>query len=90
MCHQPQRDAILYRTRRHFKGCLKWKSNHHEEFMKLVLEIIELFGGLSLVDLFPSIKLLHLIHAIMRPKSKNLHQKADRFLKNIIMECRAK
>ncbi|GKV50437.1 hypothetical protein SLEP1_g57140 [Rubroshorea leprosula] len=35
-------------------------------------------------------KLLHLIHAIMSPKSKNLHHKADGILENIIMEHKAK
>ncbi|GLT91547.1 hypothetical protein SLE2022_094300 [Rubroshorea leprosula] len=65
------------------------KSKHQEEFKQLASDYLALFGGLNLVDLFPSVKLLHLIHA-MRPKSRRLHQKVDEILGNIIMEHRAK
>ncbi|GLT98117.1 hypothetical protein SLE2022_156370 [Rubroshorea leprosula] len=65
------------------------KSIHQEEFRKLIPDIIALFGGLSLADLFPSIKLLHFTN-VTRPKSKKLHQKVDEILENIIMEHRAR
>ncbi|GKV29387.1 hypothetical protein SLEP1_g38320 [Rubroshorea leprosula] len=65
------------------------KSKHQEEFKQLASDYLASFGGLKLVDLFPSVKLLHLIHA-MRPKSRRLHHKVDEILENIIMEHRAK
>ncbi|GLT41262.1 hypothetical protein SLA2020_153390 [Shorea laevis] len=64
------------------------KCKQQEEFKQIVPDIVSLFTGLSLIDVFPSIKLFHLIHA-MRPKHKRLHQKVDEILENIIKEHRA-
>ena len=47
-----------------------------------------MFGGLCPVDLYPSIKVLHLINAI-RPKQKRLQKEVDKILENITQEHRA-
>ncbi|GLU05008.1 hypothetical protein SLE2022_221330 [Rubroshorea leprosula] len=64
------------------------KCKQQEEFKQIVPDIVSLFTGLSLIDVFPSIKLFNLIHA-MRPRHKRLHQKVDEILENIIKEHRA-
>ncbi|KAK6230982.1 hypothetical protein QUC31_002509, partial [Theobroma cacao] len=64
------------------------KCKHQDAFKKLLPDIVVLFGGLSVVDVYPSAKLLHLINA-MRPKNKKLHNKVDEILESIIQEHRA-
>ncbi|XVF77852.1 hypothetical protein PTKIN_Ptkin14bG0080400 [Pterospermum kingtungense] len=64
------------------------KCQHHEAFKNLLPDIVAFFGGLSVVDVFPSIKLLHLINA-MRPKHKRLHKKLDEILESIVHEHRS-
>ncbi|KAK6230986.1 hypothetical protein QUC31_002504 [Theobroma cacao] len=59
------------------------KCKHQDAFKKLLPDIVVLFGGLSVVDVYPSAKLLHLINA-MRPKNKKLHNKVDEILESII------
>lgn len=63
------------------------KSRHHDEFITLIPDIIDLISGWSLVDLFPSIKLLHAMNYVM--KSKKLYKQADTILEKIIMKHRA-
>ncbi|WRX29712.1 Cytochrome P450 - like 10 [Theobroma cacao] len=67
--------SILSRTA--FGG----KCKHQDAFKKHIPDIIALFGGLSIVDVYPSVKLLHLINA-MRPKIKKLHNKVDEILES--------
>ncbi|EOY13939.1 Cytochrome P450 [Theobroma cacao] len=74
--------SILSRTA--FGG----KCKHQDVFKKLIPDILALFGGLSIVDVYPSVKLLHLINA-MRPKIKKLHNKVDEILESVIQERRA-
>ena len=64
------------------------KCKHQNALKKLLPDIVALFGGLSVVDVYPSIKLLHLINA-MRPKHKRLHKKVDSILESIVQEHRA-
>ncbi|KAK8317995.1 hypothetical protein V6Z11_A13G144100 [Gossypium hirsutum] len=59
-----------------------------DAFKKLLPDIVELFGGLSIVDVYPSLKLLRLILG-MRPKHKRLHREADEILENVIQQHRA-
>ncbi|KDP39256.1 hypothetical protein JCGZ_01013 [Jatropha curcas] len=59
-----------------------------EAFIPLVEEIIEVGGGFSIADLFPSIKLLNRING-MKSRVERLHQEADKILENIINEHRA-
>ncbi|XP_022751611.1 cytochrome P450 71D9-like [Durio zibethinus] len=77
--------ALSITSRTAFGG----KCKYQEAFQKLIPEIAEVFGGLSIVDMYPSIKLLHLINK-MRPKSKRLCQKVDEILENIIHEHRVR
>ncbi|KAK8542521.1 hypothetical protein V6N12_015117 [Hibiscus sabdariffa] len=60
-----------------------------DAFKKLLPDIVELFGGLSVVDVYPSLKsLCNLINA-MRPKHKRLHREADGILESVIQEHKA-
>ncbi|KAJ9182535.1 hypothetical protein P3X46_006520 [Hevea brasiliensis] len=64
-----------------------WKGE--EIFIPTVKKLIQLFGGFSLADVYPSVKLLHLISAV-RPKLERLHQIVDKIFENIIDEHRAR
>ncbi|XVF77854.1 hypothetical protein PTKIN_Ptkin14bG0080600 [Pterospermum kingtungense] len=64
------------------------KNKHEDQFKKLLPDIVAMFGGLSIIDLYPSIKLFRLINA-MRPKHKKLLKELDDILDNIIQEHRA-
>ena len=64
------------------------KCKHQDAFKKLLPDIVALFGGLSVVDVYPSVKSLHLINA-MRPKHKRLHKKVDDILESIVQEHKA-
>ncbi|XP_017980090.1 PREDICTED: premnaspirodiene oxygenase-like [Theobroma cacao] len=64
------------------------KCKHQDAFKKLLPDVVALFGGLTVVDVYPSVKLLHLINA-MRPKNKKLHNKVDKILESVIQEHRA-
>ncbi|KAF2305570.1 hypothetical protein GH714_006825 [Hevea brasiliensis] len=64
-----------------------WKGE--EIFIPTVKKLIQLFGGFSLADVYPSIKLLHLISTV-RPKLERLHQIVDKIFENIIDEHRAR
>ncbi|WRX16505.1 Cytochrome P450 - like 10 [Theobroma cacao] len=57
------------------------KCKHQDAFKKLLPDVVALFGGLTVVDVYPSVKLLHLINA-MRPKNKKLHNKVDKILES--------
>ncbi|KAM7266464.1 hypothetical protein ACFE04_004361 [Oxalis oulophora] len=61
---------------------------HQEAFIYNIKEIITLMAGFSAVDVFPSIKVFHLINAV-RPKFKKLHREVDEILECIIREHRA-
>ncbi|XWS27546.1 hypothetical protein CRYUN_Cryun26dG0125200 [Craigia yunnanensis] len=65
------------------------KCKYQEAFEKLLPDISDALSGLNIVDVYPSIKLLHLINA-MRPKNKRLCQKVDEILENIIHEHRVR
>ncbi|KDP39283.1 hypothetical protein JCGZ_01040 [Jatropha curcas] len=64
-----------------------WKGE--EIFIPNVKNLIKASGGFSLADLYPSIKLLHLI-STTRPKLLRLHQEVDKIFQNIINEHRAR
>ncbi|KAF2314128.1 hypothetical protein GH714_022478 [Hevea brasiliensis] len=64
-----------------------WKGE--EIFIPTVKKLIQLAGGFSLADIYPSIKLLHVISTV-RPKLERLHQIADKILESIIYEHRAR
>ncbi|KAE8702729.1 putative Retrotransposon protein, unclassified, expressed [Hibiscus syriacus] len=59
-----------------------------DAFKKLLPGIVELFGGISVVDVYPSIKFLHLIN-VVRPKQRRLHREADGILESVIQEHKA-
>ncbi|XVF03641.1 hypothetical protein REPUB_Repub05bG0010600 [Reevesia pubescens] len=63
------------------------RCKQHEAFVSIMGKILEAAGGFSISDLFPSIKLLHLISG-MRAKLEKLHQDVDEILESIIEEHR--
>ncbi|KAL5735698.1 hypothetical protein ACOSQ2_030486 [Xanthoceras sorbifolium] len=67
------------------------KCKYQKEFILITQKLIELGGGFSLSDMFPSVKLLEVLNG-MRSELQRLHQKADKILDNIINEhiaCKA-
>ncbi|KAM5584442.1 cytochrome P450 71D11-like [Rosa sericea] len=61
------------------------KSIDHEKAMHIGKEALKVAGGFALADVFPSIKLLHVISG-MRAKLEKLQKEADMILENIIKE----
>ncbi|KAI7989147.1 Premnaspirodiene oxygenase [Camellia lanceoleosa] len=55
--------------------------------MELMKDTTSLAGGFDLADLFPSIKLLHVVSG-MKPKLMKMHRKIDDVLESIIRERR--
>ncbi|XVF77115.1 hypothetical protein PTKIN_Ptkin14bG0014600 [Pterospermum kingtungense] len=64
------------------------KCKEEDELTLLIREILRLVSGFTVVDLFPSLKLLQFLSGL-RPKLENLHQKVDKILENIINEHKA-
>ncbi|MBA0580382.1 hypothetical protein Gorai_022602, partial [Gossypium raimondii] len=60
----------------------------HEAFVLFVKKFVESLAGFSIADLFPSIKLLHVISG-MRAKLERFHHDLDSMLESIIEEHRA-
>ncbi|OWM85821.1 hypothetical protein CDL15_Pgr012071 [Punica granatum] len=61
--------------------------HEQDRFIGVVKEAIKFAGGFGIADLFPSIKLLHVISG-MKPKIEKLHKESDRMLEDIIREHR--
>ncbi|KAG8636964.1 hypothetical protein MANES_15G061200v8 [Manihot esculenta] len=64
-----------------------WKGE--ETFKSAVKKLIQLAGGFTLADVYPSIKLLHVI-STTRPKLERLRQIIDEIFDNIIYEHKAR
>ncbi|KAK8527028.1 hypothetical protein V6N12_054256 [Hibiscus sabdariffa] len=64
------------------------KCEDREAFSQVVQEAVEIFGGFSIVDAFPSSKLLQLVSGRSFQLEK-LHRKSDEILEKIIQEHRA-
>ncbi|KAG8502834.1 hypothetical protein CXB51_000716 [Gossypium anomalum] len=64
------------------------RCNQHEAFISFVKKFVESLAGFSIADLFPSIKLLHVISG-MRAKLERFHHDLDLMLESIIEEHRA-
>ncbi|KAM7508361.1 hypothetical protein LguiA_018814 [Lonicera macranthoides] len=63
------------------------RCEYESTFKLLMNEIVSLAGGLDVSDLFPSVKLLHILSR-MKPKLEKLHRKVDQMLDDIIDEHR--
>jgi len=59
------------------------KYMEQDEFISLVREVVQIFGGFFIGDLFPSAKWLQNLTG-MRPRLEKLHKKVDRILEKII------
>ncbi|KAG4213933.1 hypothetical protein ERO13_A01G089301v2 [Gossypium hirsutum] len=64
------------------------RCNQHKAFISFVKKFVESLAGFSMADLFPSIKLLHVISG-MRAKLERFHHDLDSMLESIIEEHRA-
>ncbi|XVE50491.1 hypothetical protein DITRI_Ditri01bG0166600 [Diplodiscus trichospermus] len=64
------------------------KCKEKEDFTPLFREMLELASGFTLVDLFPSLKLLQLLSGL-RSTLERLHQKVDKILENVVNERKA-
>ncbi|GMP65082.1 hypothetical protein CsSME_00026043 [Camellia sinensis var. sinensis] len=63
------------------------KSRDQEEFIEAMDEVLKLFGGFSVADMYPSVKLLQVMSG-MRRKLEKLHKRVDQILENIVNEHR--
>ncbi|XVF77134.1 hypothetical protein PTKIN_Ptkin14bG0016400 [Pterospermum kingtungense] len=63
------------------------KYKDQDAYASIVEEITKLASGFSIADLYPSMRVLHLISG-MKQKLKTLHQKSDKILQGIIDEHR--
>ncbi|KAF7836092.1 cytochrome P450 71D8-like [Senna tora] len=61
------------------------KSEDEDELLSVLKQTIELSGGFDLHDLFPSLKLIHLITRVEN-KLKRMQKKMDRILERIVNE----
>ncbi|XP_022716763.1 cytochrome P450 71D10-like [Durio zibethinus] len=64
------------------------RCKQHEAFLSVMKKILEAVAGFSISDLFPSIKLFHMISG-MTAKLEKLHQDTDDILESIIEEHKA-
>ncbi|THG18313.1 hypothetical protein TEA_021614 [Camellia sinensis var. sinensis] len=69
------------------KAAVGKKCRDQEVLMELMKDTTSLAGGFDLADLFPSIKLLHVVSG-MKPKLMKMHRKIDDVLESIIRERR--
>ncbi|XP_062000580.1 cytochrome P450 71D9-like [Rosa rugosa] len=68
-----------------YRAAFGKRSKDLENFIHCVKESMKLASGFNLADVFPSVKLLHLLSG-MKPKLERLHKEADRIMENIINE----
>ncbi|KAI7726682.1 hypothetical protein M8C21_006914 [Ambrosia artemisiifolia] len=61
------------------------KVKNQETLVSLVSEAIEISGGFTLTDLYPSIKVISLLSGF-RSKLEKMHQEIDKMLNDIIQE----
>ncbi|CAI9104499.1 OLC1v1003181C1 [Oldenlandia corymbosa var. corymbosa] len=61
------------------------KTKYHDEYIALMEEVIKLMGGLSIVDLYPSVKILERITGL-RSKLEAIQKKVDEVLESVINE----
>ncbi|KAF2317693.1 hypothetical protein GH714_039586 [Hevea brasiliensis] len=64
------------------------KFKRQEQIIELITDAIAAAGGFSVVDLFPSYKLLHVISG-MNSKLRRIHREVDEILEEIIDEHKA-
>lgn len=65
------------------------KNRDQEEFMEAMDEVVALYGGFNVADMYPSVKLLQVMSG-MRRKLEKLHKRVDQILENIVNEHREK
>ncbi|KAI3498897.1 hypothetical protein L1887_34683 [Cichorium endivia] len=61
------------------------RRNHQASLIPLIEEIIALSGGFDVVDIFPSVKVLHVVCGV-RNKLVKLHKKIDQIIDSVVAE----
>ncbi|XP_038685431.1 cytochrome P450 71D9-like [Tripterygium wilfordii] len=69
------------------KAVFGGSSEKHGAFVPLIREIMEVIGGFSLADMFPSIKFFHMSSGT-RTRLESLHHEIDQILESLIKENR--
>ncbi|CAI9270036.1 unnamed protein product [Lactuca saligna] len=72
-------NSIIYRV------AVGSRCNDQETLTALLEEVIVLSGGFDVADIFPSVKVLHVVSGV-RSKLVKLHMKIDQILDNIVAE----
>lgn len=72
-------NSIIYRV------AVGSRCNDQETLTALLEEVIVLSGGFDVADVFPSVKVLHVVSGV-RSKLVKLHMKIDQILDNIVAE----
>ncbi|CAI9088567.1 OLC1v1022919C1 [Oldenlandia corymbosa var. corymbosa] len=65
------------------------RSKYHDQYMVLMERIIKLMGGFSIVDLYPSVKILERITGL-KGKLEDIQKQVDEVLESIMEEHRVK
>ncbi|MCI28928.1 cytochrome P450 71D8-like, partial [Trifolium medium] len=60
-----------------------------DEFVTLIRKAITISGGLELDDLFPSIKVIHMLTG-MKTKFEKIHKRVDKILDNVVRKHQEK
>ncbi|XP_054785590.1 cytochrome P450 71D8-like [Prosopis cineraria] len=60
-------------------------SEEHQEFLRLIKEVVELSDGFDVADLFPSVRPIHLVSGL-KAKLEKMHKKLDSILDNIVAQ----
>ncbi|KAK2426649.1 cytochrome P450 71D8 [Trifolium repens] len=65
------------------------KSEDQDEFVTLMRKAVTISGGLELDDLFPSIKVIHMLTG-MKTKFEKIHKRVDKILDNVVRKHQEK
>lgn len=65
------------------------QNKHQEEFISIMVDIVELVAGFNIADMYPSVKILERISG-MRQKLERTHKQVDEILENILAEHKGK
>jgi cytochrome P450 len=71
------------------RAALGDKSEDQEEFVSLIRKAVAVSSGLELIDLFPSMKLIHVLTG-MKKNVEKIHKRVDKILDNVVIKHQEK
>ncbi|AES94842.1 putative premnaspirodiene oxygenase [Medicago truncatula] len=71
------------------RAALGDKSEDQEEFVSLIRKAVAVSSGLELIDLFPSMKLIHVLTG-MKKNVEKIHKRVDKILDNVVRKHQEK